>query len=386
LIISKMQIQVSLVKCKDYEQARVDVAIAEALGLVGGIRQYVRPGDRALLKINLLAGAAPEKAVTTHPAVVRAIIGQVRAAGAIPLVGDCSGHEGPPNPGRYYSACRQSGIEQVCEEEGVELVHLSAESVEVENPQGRVFKHFTLAKEAVDADVLINLPKLKTHGLTLFTGGVKNNFGCLPGLLKAQMHLRAQGVEDFSQSLVDLLLAVQPTLTVMDGVVGMDGDGPRNGRPRQIGAILASADPVALDAVACEMVGIKPMMVPTTRLAHEQGVGVGDLAQIEVLGEPLEAMRVADFRLSSGSASLFRATGLLRFLQGMLLAKPVLVTERCKGCWVCVEHCPAGALSKDGRLPAFDYGKCIRCYCCQELCPNDAIELRRPLLARMLGG
>ena len=377
---------VSIVKCSDYEQAKVDGAVQEAIDLLGGIGQYVRPGDRALLKINLLAGTAPEKAVTTHPAVVRAMIGQVRAAGATPLVGDCSGHEGPPIRGRYLGGCRQAGIQQVCQEEGVELVHLSAESVEMENPQGQAFKRFTLAKGVVDADVVINLPKLKTHGLTLFTGGVKNNFGCLPGLHKAQMHLRAQGAEYFSQMLVDLLLAVRPALTVMDAVVGMDGDGPRNGRPKQIGAILAGADPVALDAVACAMVGIEPLMVPTTRLAHEQGVGVGDLARIELLGEPLEAMRVADFRLPSGSATSFRATGLLRFLQGRLVAKPVLVAERCQGCWVCVEHCPAGALSKNERQPTFDYGKCIHCYCCQELCPNDAIKLRRPLLARMLGG
>ena len=329
---------VSIVKCSNYERAKVDVAVQETIDLLGGIERYVRPDDQALLKVNLLAGTAPEKAVTTHPAVVRTMIGQVRAAGATPLVGDCSGHEGPPNRNRYLSGCHQAGIQQVCQEEGVELVHLSAESVEVENPQGQVFKRFTLAKGVVDADVIINLPKLKTHGLTLFTGGVKNNFGCLPGLHKAQMHLRAQGVEDFAQSLVDLLLAVRPTLTVMDAVVGMDGDGPRNGQPKQIAAILASTDPVALDAVACQMVGIEPLMVPTTRLAHEQGVGTGDLAHIEVLGEPLEAMRVADFRLSSGSGILFRPTGLLRFLQGRLVAKPVLVAERCQGCWVCVEH------------------------------------------------
>jgi ferredoxin len=134
------------------------------------------------------------------------------------------------------------------------------------------------------------------------------------------------------------------------------------------------------------MIGIKSLMVPSTRLAHEQGVGVGDLAQIEVVGAPLATMRVADFRLPSGPDLFFRAPGLLRFLQGRLVAKPVVVDERCKGCWVCVEHCPAEALSKNGRRPEFDYGKCICCYCCQELCPNDAVELRQPLLARVLRG
>ena len=167
---------VSIVKCSDYEQARVNAAIKNALDHLGGLKRYVQPGDQVLLKFNLLVGAAPEKAITTHPAVVRAMIGQVRAAGGVPLVGGCCGYEGLPNPGRYYSACRQSGIRQVCDEEEVELVHLSAESVEVENPQGQAFKRFTLARGVVDADVLITLPRLKTHGLTLFTGGVKINF------------------------------------------------------------------------------------------------------------------------------------------------------------------------------------------------------------------
>ena len=146
--------------------------------------------------------------------------------------------------------------------------------------------------------------------------------------------------------LVDLLAAVRPALTVMDAVVGMEGNGPRNGRPKGIGAILAAADPVALDAVACRMVGIEPLMVPTTRIAHEQGVGVGDLARIELAGELLEAMLVGDFLLPSGPELYFRVPGLFRFLQSRLVAKPTLVEGRCTGCWTCVEHCPSEALSR----------------------------------------
>lgn len=375
---------VALVRCPDYQQAGVDRAVREAVAFLGGIERYVKPGDRVLLKFNLLVGAPPEKAITTHPALIRALIGQVRSAGGVPEVGDCSGFEGPPNARRYYAACRLSGIKQLCEEEGVDLVHLSAESVEIENPAGRAFKRFTLARKVVDADVVINLPKLKTHGLTLFTGAIKNNFGCLPGLHKPEMHLRAQGTDAFAQMLVDLLVAVRPALTVMDAVVGMEGNGPRNGRPKEVGAVLASVDPVALDVVACYVVGIDPLMVPATRLAREQGVGAGNLAQIQVLGEPLDKMRVPDFRLPAGPEAMFRARGLWRFMQGRLVAKPRLVAPQCKGCWTCVEHCPAGAVARNEEHPVFDYNKCIRCYCCQELCPHDAIELRRPLLARML--
>lgn len=375
---------VALVKCSTYDQAQVDSSVARALDLLGGIARFVKPKDRVLLKINLLVGAAPEKAVTTHPAVVRALIRQVRAVGAVPAVGDCSGGEGPPSETRFRNACKASGFAQVCDEEGVELAHLSAESLEVENPQGKAFRHFTLARAVVEADVVISLPKLKTHGLCLFTGGVKNNFGCLPGMTKMQMHARARGVEDFSQLVVDLMLAVRPALTVMDAVVGMDGDGPRNGDPKEIGALLASVDPVALDAVACEMVGIEPMMVPTTRLANEQGAGAGDLDCIEVLGDSIASRAVDDFRLPSGPEGFFHAKGVWRFLQARLVAKPTVAAERCRACWTCIEHCPVEALFKNGQVPVFDYEKCIRCYCCQELCPHDAIKLKQPVLARFV--
>jgi uncharacterized protein (DUF362 family)/Pyruvate/2-oxoacid:ferredoxin oxidoreductase delta subunit len=375
---------VSLVRCQTYDQSSIDAAVKKALELIGGIESYVKPGDRVLLKINLLTGDVPEKAVTTHPALVRAMIGQVKEAGGIPQVGDCSGHEGRPNYSRYLTICRNTGIMKVCEEEGVWLLHLSAESIEVKAPGGRIFKSFILSKQVQEADVLISLPKLKTHALTLFTGGVINNFGCVTGLNKAKMHLRSQDPETFSQMLVDLLGIVRPDLTVMDAVVGMEGDGSSNGTPRQVNAILASSDPVALDAVACKMVGIDPFMVPSTRLAHEQGMGIGDISHIDIPGENLKDMQIEDFKLPSGTSSFFRARGLMRFLRGMLVAKPELVRLQCKKCWICIEHCPSGALSKKEDYPSFDHKKCIRCYCCQELCPSNAIELKTPILGRFV--
>ena len=376
--------KVSLVRCQTYDQSNIDAAVEKALELIGGIKSYVKPGDRVLLKINLLTGDAPEKAVTTHPAIVRAMIRQVKTAGGIPQVGDCSGYEGGPNYKRYIAACRNTGIMKVCEEEGARILHLSAESIEVKNPGGRIFKSFILSKQVQEADMLISLPKLKTHGLTLFTGGVKNNFGCITGLNKAKMHLRAQDPETFSQMLVDLLGIVRPELTVMDAVVGMEGNGPSNGTPRKINAILASCDPVALDAVACKMIGIDPFIVPSTRLAHEQGMGTGDISHIDVRGEDLKDMQIQDFKLPSGTASFFRARGLMRFLRSMLVAKPGLVRQQCKKCGICMEHCPTGAISKKEDYPSFDHKKCIRCYCCQELCPGNAIELKTPFLGRFV--
>ena len=375
---------VSLVRCQTYDNSNIEPAIEKALKLIGGIESYVKPGDHVLLKINLLTGDVPEKAVTTHPEIVRTMIHQVKAAGGIPQVGDCSGYEGAANRKKYFAACRSSGIQQVCDEEETEILHLNAESIDAKNASGRIFKSFILSKQVLQTDVLISLPKLKTHGLTLFTGGVKNNFGCVTGLNKAKMHLRAQDPESFSQMLVDLLCIVRPALTVMDAVIGMEGNGPSNGMPRQVNAILASKDPVALDAVACTMIVLDPFIVPSTRLAHEQGMGTGDISRIYVLGEDIKDMHIENFKLPSGTASFFRARGLMRFVRGMLLAKPELVKERCKKCWICIEHCPSGALSKIEYYPSFDHKKCIRCYCCQELCPANAIELKTPFLGRFV--
>jgi len=170
----------------------------------------------------------------------------------------------------------------------------------------------------------------------------------------------------------------------MDAVIGMEGNGPSNGTPRQINAVLASIDPVALDAVACKMIGIDPFMVPSTRLAHEQGMGTGDISYIDVPGEDMKDMQIEDFKLPSGTASFFRARGLMRFLRSMLVAKPELVRHLCKKCWICMEHCPTGAISKKEDYPSFDHKKCIRCYCCQELCPGNAIELKTPFLGRFV--
>jgi ferredoxin len=161
-------------------------------------------------------------------------------------------------------------------------------------------------------------------------------------------------------------------------------NGTSNGTPRQVNAILASCDPVALDAVACKMIGIDPFMVPSTRLAHEQGMGTGDISHIDVPGEDMKDMQIEDFKLPSGTASFFRARGLMRFLRSMLVAKPGLVRHLCKKCRICMEHCPTGAISNKEDYPSFDHKKCIRCYCCQELCPGNAIELKTPFLGRFV--
>jgi len=203
-------------------------------------------------------------------------------------------------------------------------------------------------------------------------------------LNKAQFHVRAQGAENFSRMLVDLMLLIRPRLSIMDAIVGMEGDGPSNGDPRPIGAILAGRDPVAVDAVASALVGIEPFQVPTTRIGHRQGAGVGELDSIEMQGASLSDFEVRDFRLPSAPSLDIRLQGLIRPLRRRFLARPVVDHQRCQACWTCVLHCPTGAMTRGEKFPRYNPNECIFCYCCQEMCPHDAIRLEEPILARLL--
>ena len=228
------------------------------------MRAFVSSGQRVLLKVNLLSKASPERAVTTHPEIVRALIRSVRDAGGVPVVGDSPA--GPNTAGQIRALHETTGIARVCADEGAELVLFDDDAMRVANPRGALYGAFTLGREVVEADVIISLPKFKTHGFMMFTGAVKNLFGCIPGLEKAQYHLKVPDRDDFGDMLVDLMLACRPTLAVMDAIVGMEGNGPAGGTTREIGAVIASADFVALDVVASAMAGLDP-----ARGVYEQG-------------------------------------------------------------------------------------------------------------------
>lgn len=381
-----MKAKISLVKCSDYEQEKVEKAVLESLNLIGGLENFVKTGQKVLLKPNLLAGEPPEKAVTTHPAVVRAVIRLVKACGGIPMVGDSPGLEFNPNYNLFKKICQTTGIWAAVEEEGAEIVHFGSAKKEVEFPEGRIYKKIILSEAVTKADVIINLPKLKTHSLTTYTGAVKNLFGCIPGLHKAEIHFRAAEKRDmFCRILVDIYRLVKPSLTIMDAVIGMEGEGPHHGSPKEIGLILAGTDGVALDTVACSLIGIDPLSILTNKFGQEDGAGISDLKEIEVIGEKIEEVKIKNFRVVKGLGFTEKLPAFCRnFLTNYLFVKPTLNKEKCKGCGICVRHCPMHAIEmKDGK-PVIDYRKCIRCYCCSELCGEDAMELNRNWLQKLV--
>jgi uncharacterized protein (DUF362 family)/ferredoxin len=381
--------KVALVACERYEQGAVDEAVRRGFGLLGGARRFARSGERILLKPNLLVGSEPDKAVTTHPAVFEAVAKELKAAGATLSYGDSSAF------GKAEPTARRSGLTAVAEALGVELADLSTGRL-VSFPEGRLIKQFTVAEAVLDADGVISLPKLKTHALTRMTGAIKNQFGCVPGLLKSEWHARMPDSDRFSQMLVDLTRLIRPRLYVMDGIVGMEGNGPRNGDPRPVGAVLMSDDPVALDATACRIMALDPELVGP--IVFGERWGLGNATDIELLGDPIEAFVADDFVVNRSPAS---TTGAARsgWLSGMLknaiVPKPVIREERCTACGTCVKMCPVDpkAVDFDGPEPArggrrtpprHHYDRCIRCYCCQELCPERAIEVVTPPLGRII--
>lgn len=373
---------VSIARCLDYAPDSVSESLEAALSPLGGMAAFVSPGQRVLLKVNLLSRAVPERAVTTHPQVVSALIHAVRAAGAIPVVGDSPG--GPNSHGMVRRVWADSGIGEVCQKEGVELVLFDDEVVRVANPSGALYGAFSLGAAVTRADVVITVPKFKTHGFMMFTGAVKNLFGCIPGLEKAQYHLKVPDRDDFGSMLVDLMLACRPTLAVMDAVVGMEGDGPAGGSPRHIGALLASPDCVALDVIASAMAGFDPMEVYTNKAAAERGLGPRSSEEVDVQGIDWRSLAPSDFVLPAREPSMRMPRWMAPRLRRWTTARPYLKhAGGCTRCGTCAKVCPAGAITIESSGPSFDHSACIRCYCCQELCPPQVIGLKTPAVARL---
>lgn len=376
--------KVALIRCETYEPRAVEAAVARGLELLGGIGQFVRPGESLLLKPNLLAADPPEKCVTTHPAVFRAAARLFQAAGARVSYGDS------PGSGLVAFTARKAGLESAARELGVPLADFTT-PVAVSFPEGRQNKKFLLAQAAArHVGAIINLPKLKTHGLMRMTGAVKNLFGCIPGVLKAEFHVKLPDAFRFARMLVDLNLLLAPRLHIMDGIRAMDGNGPRSGDPVALNVLLLSADGVALDATAARLLGVDPNLTPTAALGLEQGLGTWQENEIEVVGEPRGSFMPRRFRIVKIPVPQKEPSGLVKRLKQWVVPRPVIRAAACTRCGTCVKSCPVSPKAVDWRAgdkkkpPAYNYSLCIRCYCCQELCPERAIRIKTPLLGRLI--
>ena len=374
--------EVSVLRCTQYGADEVYLTVKGMVELLGGMDRFVQAGERILVKPNLLAGAVPESAVTTHPSVVGAVVRLVKEAGATPVVGDS------PGIGTAKKNAGPSGIMDVCRAHDVEFTELKT-LVLVENPTGRIFKRLEVASEVLGVDGVINVAKLKTHAQMYLTMGVKNLFGCVPGKRKPQWHLAAGvSTDTFASMLLDLHFFINPRLTVMDAIVGMEGNGPSSGDPRKMGLLFASMNAVAMDRVAAEIVGARIKNVPILRVAAEQGLGGAQLSDIDVLGVSVNDIDIKGFTFPPPMDVDFAKrlpSFISKRLRNALTSRPHIDPYMCTLCNTCVSICPSGVMTQEDRI-IIDYDGCIRCYCCHESCPEGAITVRDGWLKKLLPG
>lgn len=327
-------------------------------------------GKKVLVKPNILGPFTPDKGVTTHPTLVKAVVEILLEKGAQVVVGDNSGNRGY---GANVQSAKDSGIFDASLGRYVNLAIKTKKILLPESVVGEVI----VSKEVLKADLVISLPKFKTHTLTKITGAIKNIYGILPGGQKTCIHGLATSLASFSESLVDIFQIRPPDLTIMDAVVGMEGQGPSNGRLRHIGKVMASIDAVALDACLAYMMGWEPSRVDHISIAYQRGLGEMDLSRIEVVGE-LSRLR----RFKKPPAVVPRYFGpLAGWISNFFVGEPRLIQERCNKCGQCAEICPVETIEM-GDYPVFNREKCIYCYCCQEICPEGALEIRTKFLRK----
>ncbi|MCX5700068.1 MAG: DUF362 domain-containing protein [Candidatus Omnitrophica bacterium] len=372
-----MNSRVSIVKCANYDSALVEAAIREVIDLIGGINRYIKPQSKVLIKPNILMGKEPESGIDTHPEVVRAVIRVLKDINCRIFVGDSPSVWGKEieNVDEVY---RRSGIASICQEECVKLVKFD---------KRRMRKNFPLTTWLDECDYLINLPKFKTHELTLLTGGIKNLFGLVCGTFKTELHKNYFQVNDFSRMLVDIYEEVKPALTIIDGVIAMEGDGPASsGKLRNLGLLLASSDCVALDSAMAKIIGVNPLDVLTTKHASERNLGRADLNSIEILGESLPDLKIRPFLLpSSSQLSKNLPEPLINLAKRLIKYRPYPLPKNCTRCAACIKICPHNCISMEKQGIVFDYKKCIACFCCQEACSSAAIKVKKSIIARLIG-
>ena len=367
--------KISVIKCSSYQSDVIRAAVKRSLDLLGGISVFVKASQKVLIKPNMLSYHHPDKAITTHPAFLEAVIELVKSVGGIPVVGDS-----PIGSARHIEEYwKVTGFYEVCKRQGAELVPFEKSGVHKKPFNGR---NYHLAKPVLDADVIINLPKLKTHNLTLLTCAVKNMYGAVPGLNKSMYHREAPLPMDFSKLLLDIYTLAKPQLNIVDAIIGMDGNGPSAGDPKPIGMIMAGEDGVAIDCLAAHLLGMDPMKVPTNLLARKFNLGETHLKNIEMLGDAIEVRK--DFKWPPTWAYSFIPSFLAKHLAKLFWIRPAIDPAKCVNCGACVESCPTSAISSSEPTPVFNYKLCINCLCCQEICPQHAVYRQRSLIAKLV--
>ncbi|MCP4229946.1 MAG: DUF362 domain-containing protein [bacterium] len=384
-----MDNKVYVVKCADYAEA--PKKLAELMEMMGGIGKFVKPGEKAALKVNLLRAAAPEEAVTTHPAVASTIGKLAKATGADPFIIDSPGAGYRHDEATLKKLYEKTGMYAAAEEAGIPVSE-DTTFEETSYPGGRFIKRFEVLTSILKADAVINLCKMKTHSFMYATGAVKNSFGVIHGIHKPGYHAKLQDTNRFAKMLLDLSNFVGPRLSIMDAVVAMEGEGPGMGDPRPVGLLLAAREPLALDVIAGEIMGLNRDNNPVLLAAEEMGQMPNRLDEVRLIGADIDELRIPDYKFP---ATIFGGAGFgdLNWWQRMMeplfkdgmSVKPVITRSSCTACGACKEACPMDCIAViPDEYAEINDKHCIRCYCCHEMCAFESIELKRSLLHRLM--
>lgn len=380
--------KVAFARCTNYKAEEVGQAVERLFSYLSCVDKITEE-TKILLKPNLLAKHSPEHAVTTHPEILRAVIHACVKRGAQLehiIIADSAG--GLYNPGQMRSLYQGCGLTQVAKEEKVEL-YTACEAVPYKTENGKVVSEFEILKPVLEADFIINLPKLKSHVMTGMTAACKNMFGIIPGLKKSEWHMRFPDKERFGDMLIDLLETVTPDMAILDGILAMEGDGPAGGEPREVGVLMASEDMVNMDLAIAHMMSLEPMRVPYLKAAYQRGLGkkqfdIGDaIGDVEIF-VPIEDWKLPESYQGNGESKIdfadhipkiFRPVA--RKLEETVAPRPVINKKLCIGCGKCAEICSQDTIGIANKKATIYNRKCIRCFCCHEMCPVKAIEVKR---------
>ena len=382
---------VSIVRCEDYGRGNVYEAVKKSIKLLGGLGQFVSPGQKVFLKFNMLVGSKPEACVTTHPDVVYAVARLLKEYGCKVVMGDSPGGGLPYTEAVLKKQYAISGYKAVSEELNIPL-NYDIGSQGVMSSSSKLMKRFSIITPALEADVIVVVSKAKTGALMGMTGGAKNIFGLVPGLEKPVYHANFPNVYDLSQVILDLNDVVKPKLQIMDAIMGQDGDGPIAGTPRKIGAVLASSDYNAIDVITARLMSLDIERMPMLKVAVERGDLKEDFNDVIVVGDALEGLIAKEFKGPStyagpdmaNYADHNRLSGIGFTLMKETALRPHIRKDKCNGCMKCMRICPVNSITATNKKPSIDYKKCFKCYCCHEMCDSHSITLKRSIPGKIL--
>lgn len=354
-----------------------------AINQFGGIEHFIEKGKKVLVNPNMLVGTDPDLAITTHPVVFEAIVKILVEEGYYVTYGDSPGYGNPDK------VAQKAQIKPVGDKYNLPLADFkNGETVHFK--EGVVSKQFKIANAVLETDAIVNVAKMKSHALQRITGAIKNPFGCVVGHNKALMHGRFSNAYNFAEMLIDLNQYLKVNLHILDGIVAMEGNGPRSGDPIQMNVLMLSDDPVAIDTVFCKLIDLNPKIIPTITFGHKRGLG--NMEDINIIGDDIEPLINKDFKIEKTKITENEHHQSLSFLRKHVLRRPFIDEDICKKCGICVEVCPVPDKAVNWKNndktkpPVYDYDKCIRCYCCQEMCPYHVIDTKTPILGKVLYG